>query len=111
MTISLADILSAAHELAEEEMAGRYERGEATVGELAEEFGVHRATIYRRLIKAGVYETQGGPQPKDLCQRDHDMSLWGRAIASGGRYCLMCKRIRQRVSWKSPRPTDGPAAP
>lgn len=69
---------------------------------IAQHVGIHRSTVYRRLEAAGLRENSHKPSAaarKDVCQRNHDMSVWGVENSrkrGGGRYCRMCKRLRER---------------
>lgn len=71
-----------------------------TIARISEHTGLHRSTIYRRLVAAGAYEGRGvsGPPRSPTCARGHDMEVHGRELAKGGRICTECKRIRERVS-------------
>lgn len=46
------------------------------------------------------YTGKSGPRTLDVCQRGHDMSVHGKPISSGGRYCSQCKRDREREAWQ-----------
>ena len=65
------------------------------VADLAEHFGVHRATISGYLAEMGLTRTG----PLDKCQRDHDMTDPDnvRVYKDGRRECKACKRDRDRA--------------
>jgi hypothetical protein len=67
---------------------------------ISRQTGIPRGTIYNHLTREGLHvPTPGrrGPAPKDECAQGHDMAEWGRPAPSrGGRFCLKCRRKRDR---------------
>ena len=104
MTITIEDVLVAVAEAQQEMQADPdlvprlYLTHQMSITGIAKHTGLHRATIYRRLEKAGVYEGPGkpGPQAQTHCQRNHDLAVWGRPMPKGGRRCIKCKQERER---------------
>ena len=67
--------------------------------ELADYFGVHRATIHRHEVELGLAPGVGGPTRKELCGAGlHPMTEENAIeIKSGGRACRACKQRRDRA--------------
>lgn len=110
MTISLDDIIGAVVEQQAEMqsdptlLAHLYLDKDMGISQIARHMGLHRSTVYRRLTIAGLYRGPGksGPPRIDRCKHGHDLSVWGvekTKEQGGGRYCLACKRRRDRETY------------
>lgn len=120
MSITIDDVLAAAEEIRNDEIEAKkaaarkvstttvvhmYVDQKMRISQIAKATGLNRSTVYRRLEKAKVYTGPGvsGPARKDECDEGHDMAEWGVEIPKekgGGRYCRLCKRKRDRESWR-----------
>lgn len=93
--ITIAQVERAIREVAVDEyIEGR------TVAELSRQWGIAPNTLSDMLKRRGVYQPGriGGPARKTHCKRNHDLAVHGRDKPRGGRECLECKRMRQRVT-------------
>lgn len=78
-----------------EEIASRFLAGE-TVTAIAKSLGASRVTVSRALTDMDVDpKIRRGPREHKMCGSGlHEMEEHGRPVATGGRYCAECKRLR-----------------